>query len=279
MRRLLLYNYGKYMITYLYGPDSLRRNTKLAELLHRLEEGEISERMDADVEENPDAWRSVKDFCRQQSIFGGLKIATVREGGSLAEKEWITFLKEEMKDPSVNLFILDRGKPLKALNFLLEKPSLSYEFEELAGRSLSLFAVQEAEKRGFAFSPDALSFFLSYLAGKKEGRSWIAVGEIEKAGFLGITTVSLEDLNSISSFPDFDEVWALSRRIVGSERWMEKIVFLERLFLEGADSGHVFNSLALQATGKEIARLAAYDISVKSGKLDFPEALLDFVLS
>lgn len=267
------------MVTYLYGPDSLRRNVKLAELLRCLEEGRVSERMDADVEENPDAWRSVKDFCRQQSIFGGSKIAIVREGGSLADKEWIRFLKEEIEDLSVNLFVLDRGKPLKALNFLLGKPSSSYEFEELAGRNLSLFVVEEAKKRRFAFSPDALSFFLGYLSGKKEGRSWIAVSEIEKAGFLGNTVVSLEDVNKISSFPDFDEVWALSRKIIGSERWVEKIVFLERLFLEGADSGHVFNSLALQAGGKEIARLAAYDISVKSGKLDFPEALLDFVLS
>ncbi len=267
------------MITYLFGPDSLRRNAKFAELIGRLEEGEISERMDSDVEESPDAWRGVKDFCRQQSIFGGLKIATVEEGGSLADKEWIKFLKEEAADPSVHLFVLDRGKPLKAFSFLLEKPVTSYEFGELAGRSLSSFVSDEAEKRRFSFSPDALSFFLDYLAGKKEGRSWIAASEIEKAGFLGKKIVSLEDLNKISSFPNFDEVWTLSRRIVGAGRWTEKIVFLEKLFLEGADSGHIFNSLALQAAGKEIARLAAYDVSVKSGKLDFPEALLDFVLS
>ncbi len=267
------------MITYCYGPDSFRRNRKLAELVADFEKRETSsERMDADLDESPESWKDVKDFSRQQSIFGGSKIAIVREGSSVAEKEWVKFLKETLTDQSVHLFIADSKKPLKAFDFLLQKPCASYALEELSGRELASFVSAEAKKGGFLFAPDALSFFVGYLGGMKEGRTWVAVSEIEKAACLGESVVSLGALQKISSFPDFDEVWALSKRLISSERWLERIVFLEKLFLEGADPGHVFNSLALQARGKDLLRLSEYDISVKSGKLDLPEALLSFAL-
>lgn len=267
------------MISYLYGSDSFRRNKKLAELIGAFEkEGGFSERMDADLDENPESWKDVRDFSRQQSIFGGSKLVVVKEGASAADKAWVKFLKEALADASVRLFISDAKKPLKAFEFLLKKPSESYAFGELSGRELSAFIAGETKERGFVFSPDALAFFLGYLGGIKEGKSWIASAEIEKAGFLGKKTVSLDDLKGISSFPDFDEVWVLSGKLIRSERWLDRIVFLEKLFLEGADAGHIFNSLALQARGKDLLRLSEYDIAIKSGRLDLPEALLSFAL-
>ncbi len=267
------------MIYYLYGPDSLRRKRRLAELFSALRNRVSStEEIEVDLEENPDAWRDVKDFINQQSIFGGTKVAVVRNVTESGEKEWTKFLKDKVADDSVFIFGLDEKKPVKAFDFLLKKSAVSDEFKELAGRELASFIVDEAKARNFSFSPEALKFFVSFLENQKEGRSWIAVNEIEKFGFLGKSVLSVQDLSAASSFPEFDEVWLMTRRILGAERAAEKVAALEKLFMEGADPSYIFNSLAFSATGSSLLKLADLDISIKSGKLDFPEALLGFVL-
>lgn len=267
------------MIAYLYGPDSLRRLTKLKGLLVAVRsKSSGSEEWEVDLEENSDAWSDVRDFANQQSIFGGTKVMVVKEAASCDEKEWIKFLKEMASREGAYLFASDSAKPTKAFHSLLEQPSESYEFGELAGKELSDFVKSEIAKRSISFSEEAFKFFLSFLAREAGNRSWTAVQEIEKASLLGKKEVALSDLLGVSVFPEFDEVWRLSRQVLSASPWTEKVRILEKLFSQGADSSYIFNSLAFGAAGKDVLKLSDYDVLIKSGKLDFPEALLGFVL-
>ncbi len=267
------------MIYHLYGPDSLRKARKMAELMIEIKKSVYSsEELDVDLGESTDSWKDVVDFMNQQSIFGGSKVAVVKEASAVDEKPWLKFLKESASDGSIFIFLLNKEKPKKAFDFLLKKPSLVYEFGELSGKELASFVSREAEKRGFSFSAEALNFLVAFLMNQKEGRSWLAESEIEKAGFLGKKIVQVADLNGISYFPEFDQVWSLTRKILDASRWTDKVYFLEKLMTEGADPSYVFNSLAFGSRGRESVRLSDYDILIKSGKLDFPEALLSFVL-
>ncbi len=267
------------MIIYLYGPDSLRRLNKLEELVAvvRLKNPKTEE-MEIDMEENADAWSDARDFANQQSIFGGTKIITVKEAATCEEKEWITFLRGMASRDDAYLFISNRAKPVKAFDFLLKGPTEHHAFEELAGRGLSDFVEAEIAKRSISFSGEALRFFLSFLSREASNRSWTAAQEIEKASLLGKREIAVGDLLAISVFPESDEVWRLSRQILSAPRWVEKIPILEKLFLQGADPSYIFNSLAFSATGRDVLKLSDYDVLIKSGKLDFPEALLGFVL-
>jgi len=58
----------------------------------------------------------------------------------------------------------------------------------------------------------------------------------------------------------------------------KKLVILEQLFLQKEEPARLFNSLVYQVRGNDILRLADYDVSVKSGGLEYEEALLDFVI-
>ncbi|MFH1193342.1 MAG: hypothetical protein V1656_03470, partial [Candidatus Jorgensenbacteria bacterium] len=58
----------------------------------------------------------------------------------------------------------------------------------------------------------------------------------------------------------------------------QNLVLLEGLLMR-EDGYRVFNSLAYAAEGIAAERLADYDISAKSGGLEYEEVLTDFVMS
>ena len=76
-----------------------------------------------------------------------------------------------------------------------------------------------------------------------------------------------------------DQVFEAARKISWSRSWAEKLGLLEKPFPSEKEATYIFNSLAYIAKGKDIVRMADYDVAVKSGNLEYEEALLDFVLS
>ncbi|MFB6212896.1 MAG: hypothetical protein ABEI53_03745, partial [Candidatus Magasanikbacteria bacterium] len=59
---------------------------------------------------------------------------------------------------------------------------------------------------------------------------------------------------------------------------ISQVETLERLINRGETNSHVFNLLGYQAKGKSARKLADLDVKIKSGKLDYEEALLSFLL-
>jgi len=88
-----------------------------------------------------------------------------------------------------------------------------------------------------------------------------------------------EDFEKISYFPQIDEVWKLTKKIIQSRTIYESLPVLEKLFLSGTDPAYIFNSLAFNAySNDDVSLLSELDVSMKSGKLEFAEALLFFSL-
>ena len=73
----------------------------------------------------------------------------------------------------------------------------------------------------------------------------------------------------------FSQLYALS----GNRPLKQKIVSLEVL-LNSEEPAKIFNILAASSRNQpaEIKRFADYDVAVKSGKIDYEEALLDLCL-
>ena len=84
------------------------------------------------------------------------------------------------KNKNITILIAEKDKPVKALAFLLEKPTISQKFETLAGAEWVAFIQAEAKKNGVALAPAAAQFLGSVYG----GNTWGLVTEIEKlAGF------------------------------------------------------------------------------------------------
>ena len=267
------------MIYYFYGPDSYRRNKNLrssiAEYRKKYPAADIAI---FDLEESPDDWIKAKDFIGQPSLFVDSKVAVIKESGSVSEKEWIKTLKSELESPRTFLLIADSKKPLKAFSFLIEAPAKSQFFGELEGNLLEAFVKSEAAARGLKFKPDTLGYFLKAVSGEAS-RSWAAANELDKLSFMKLgQPLALEDLRGVLNLKSNDEVFSSAREMMYARDKGKKIGILENLFLQKKEAAYIFNSLAFIARGKDLIRLADYDVSVKSGNLEYEEALLDFVL-
>jgi hypothetical protein len=122
------------------------------------------------------------------------------------------------------------------------------------------------------------------------GNSWALVTELEKLSALkaggaeahtagrtgsGAATIEKKDLDALDleAAPDY---WALLNGMKSFDV-RTRLYALEKLFAINDPPPKIFNILAGQA-GPKTPRMAEYDLAIKSGKLEYEEALLDLIL-
>ncbi len=271
------------MIYYFYGADSYRRNRKLRDLVFQYKKKHSQiDLFSADFESEPESWLKTKEFINQPSIFIDSKVVVIKESGAVpaeSEKSWLKVLKSQIETPKTFILISDSAGPKKSFSFLLQKPVKAQPFEELENSAMDFFLKQEAANRELVFSAEAFRFLASFINAQKE-KSWVAAQELDKFALAGFPSpISLGSARAIIYWRERGEVYVLARRILETSDKKKKISFLETLFMEKADPAYIFNSLAFQARGENAIELADYDISIKSGGLDYEEALTEFVIS
>ena len=194
------------------------------------------------------------------------------------EKKLAKVLKSYIETPKTFIFISEKNEPKKAFQFLLDKPVQAQAFLELNGKLLEFFLKQEIEARQLNFTPEAWRFLVSYVNSQSE-KGWFAVNELEKVKLAVLKQpISLAELKTLIRWFSKESVFYYLRDIVGQKDFSKKLVILEQLFLQKEEPARLFNSLVYQVRGNDILRLADYDVSVKSGGLEYEEALLDFVI-
>lgn len=261
------------MLVLLYGPDDYRRKQKNDELLAEFEKKHSRlgvGRFDMEAE---DGFARFREFTRTRSMFEPFKFVALDNAYALTRKEYRDELRSLAGAKEVVVLISERERPPKGFEFLLRasKNILVQKFEHLTGKAWQAFIETEAGKRGAQFTGAALKF----LGEAYQNDSWRLVTEIEKIGLLGKKTLDQKDLArlDIEIAPDFWELVGGFR----APRLADRIAALERVFAANEPAGKVFNILAY-GDPQKLAAMAAYDTAVKSGKLDYEEVLLDFIL-
>ena len=124
---------------------------------------------------------------------------------------------------------------------------------------------KETLKRGLRLAPAERTHFISVY----QGDCLAVVNELDKRALAANAVINAPD--QLMAF--FPAIQALARRDAS-----KKFTALEQL-LYNEDVGRVFNILAYSVSGKDQLKMADYDAAVKSGKLDYEEALLDFLIN
>ena len=270
------------MIYFLYGPDSCRRNQKLKSSLggyrKKYPTGDI---MAVDLEENPDDWTKARDFLNQPSMFVDSKVLIVKESGDVPEKEeknWIKVLKSGIGNrPYVHLRI-EREETPKSFRVPPEAPGEERFLRRTGWRVVEAFVKKKRGARDWNLKKAPGIFSLIAFPPLPNGAGW-RVAELEKISLSGFSQpIKSSDLKKIISPVLGDQVFeSREKNLVVPE--LGGLGLLESLFLQKKEAAYIFNSLAYIAKGKDIVRMADYDVAVKSGNLEYEEALLDFVLS
>jgi DNA polymerase III delta subunit len=259
------------MFIFLYGPDDYRRLRKKNDLIADFRKKHSSFGMDFfDFEEDGAADR-LREFARSQSIFENVKLAVLENSFEMEPAKLAKVLKPLAGNQGTTILISERDKPVKALSFLIEKPSLSQKFENLEAGDFISFIKEQAKKLEMKISDSAAQFLGTVYA----GNSWALVTELEKISALK-SFIDKADLDALDLevAPDY---WALLNGLKSYDVRV-RLFALEKMLALNDPPPKIFNILAAQA-GEKIPRMAEYDLAVKSGKLDYEEALLDLVVS
>jgi len=264
-----LSNLPEKMIIFLYGPDSYRRLQKQLELQesYREKKGNLSKEY-FDMEEEG-AVEMFKDFMANRSMFGDAKFAVVENAYEATDnKQFRETLKNELESKTAVVLINTEGKPPATLKFLLEKPVKSQSFEALKGTVLEHFINKEAVRRGLKLSASIVESLQEMF----QSDTWGIITELDKMMLTG---------NHIESRGIKKEFYPLVNILRGDRDFKKRLVALEIILSDRRDDpARVFNVTSYGPRNqKEAAVFADYDVSVKSGKLDYEEVLVDFALS
>jgi DNA polymerase III delta subunit len=210
------------------------------------------------------------DFLKNQSLFEKEKLGIVYNLFTYNKKELLDEIKKISLSKNIYILIYEKNTPPKQFAFLLKKPVIYEKFEILTGKDFYNFALKETKKRNLNLTPSALNFLIQF----SENNSFKLITELEKLSLLNKKQIDLKDLNDfgIELRPDF---WFLINQLKSPSLKL-KIEAFEKILSLKEPLGKIFNILAYSSHKAE--NFAIYDRAIKSGKLDYDEALLDFIL-
>lgn len=261
------------MIIVLHGKDDWRRREKAKAIINDFKGKHTALTFDTfDLEEDGDFAR-FREFMATPSLFKEKKFVFLKNIFVGADSEIKRILKTLTSSENETVLISE-SVIAKAWDFLLalKKPNLVQEFSVMSGERLGAFIKKEAEARGFRIQEGAVLALASFSGGD----TWSVINELEKLRFLpkkNVDVTILRDLGLKKPAIFFD---LIKRWSFGSSR--ERLFVLEEFFGQKEDLAKVFNILAYQDRAA-IQKFADHDVAIKSGKLDYEEALLELALT
>jgi len=267
------------MIVFLYGPDAYRRQEKLKEYLERYKAKYRALSLSYFYLGQEGDFLKLKDFSKSQSLFEISRLGVVSGIKDLDEKyqkELIKIFKENLKFKDLTLIISEEKKLIENFGFLTKKPVITESFERLKENEFADFFQKAAESRNLIFDLESRDFLLLAYAGD----SWGLIQELDLLALLDEKTITKKLLDNYASITSPLDIFSLLGDFVYSQRVSERLSALEILFDHSEDPVKIFNMLgAMMRTSAEKIKMADYDAAIKSGKLEYPEALLEIALS
>lgn len=267
------------MIIFLYGPDSYRRHKKLKEItaLYRQKHSNLNADFFDLAGGADEELARLKDFLGSQSLFEEYKFASVSGIYEFRNpKELAGLIKNQIHSLKTTLIISEAESPPREFKFLLGDSIQHQTFEDLKGERFRVFLRNEARRRDLKLSPAGENFLADVFAPD----TWALVNELDKLSLADWK--ALLEVSQIKQFSDLglkEKMYNLTKTLADCRSLKTRIADLERLFLQKEAPRHIFNLLAVLSYGDLTRRLADYDWLIKSGGLDYEEALLDLAIS
>ncbi len=258
------------MIFFLYGKDDYRRQSRRRELISELRKKYpklVLGKFDLASEEEA---LNFEEFAKGQSLFSEKKLAITENAFELNDKKAAELFKELSARKDLAVIISEKDKPGKALDFLAKLPTAE-KFDNLEGAEWAAYARKLAKEEGAEMSPGAARL----LFGLYLGNSWGLVTELKKLSGLGKKTIEEKDVEGLGLERAL-EYWPLLNSLK-SPNLEARLWALKKLSDQNEQAAKTFNIWAASAKNKAES-FAAYDVLIKSGKLEYEEALLGLAI-
>jgi DNA polymerase III delta subunit len=257
----------KTMIIYLYGSDSYRRQQKLKEIIQKYREKHSNLTIDRFYFDEEGEFLRFKDFSSNQSLFGGSKMGIIYNLASAnKQKELIDLIKKFLDSDCLNLLISEEKELDKEFDFLHKKPVLVQNFKTLSPLETINFIKTEAQKKKIELSIQTIDYLMKTCGSD----TWGLLNELNK--------LSLGGKIESQYHYEKNDLFFLIDKIVKSPSIDSRLKTLE-ILLDNEEPAMIFNFVASISRNPLKIKMADYDAMIKSGKLNYEEALLDLVIS
>lgn len=260
------------MLLLLYGPNSYSRSKKVAEIVDDKvkDKGLYLAKFDLEKEED---YPGLLEFLGTRSMFNPKRIGIVENVFEVKDKKALKkVLEATIEDKEILLILISDTKPPASFAYLLEKHEDKFlnnqHFPDLKkGEELQNFIKKEARARDMNLSVEEVSS----LEEAYGANIWALVTELDKLALIG--------KREIQQSPEADYFKTVNAFKFGKSV-KDKITHLETMLsIRGDEPAKIFNMLGFGYGTAELAEsLADYDVMIKSGKLEYEEALLDIAL-
>lgn len=258
------------MIFFVYGKDSFRRGRRKREIFKEIlkKYPKINYSFWSGEEDGIEV--KIKEFLSAQGLFFEKRIALVDGAENLDGKKFVKEVLGFAENKDIALVIEYEGKPTKDFSPFTKAPVKFEEFNELSGAELTKYISVIAKELNIKLEPAAISKLV-----KSYGSNlWGIFTELQKIGAV-TKTVKSQDVEALG-FENVSEYWP-TLNALRSTNLAVRLWALETLFLQGEPAVKTFSILA-GSRGVDPKTFAEYDLLIKSGKLDFEEAIIDSVL-
>ena len=261
------------MIIFLYGPDDYRRLQKKQEHIAEFVKKRTAQGVAVFDCMTDAAHDTLASFLENRQLFASAKLAILEnafEGDAASLAELGKLIAPYAEDPAVHVLLSEADKPVKALAFLLKKPVYAQEFKRQTGATFENFILAEAKRNDLVLD----AAVVRHLAAVFAGDSWSLATELQKLAAFGLK-ITRRDLDAF----DLTVTPAYWPMITGLHHadLRNRLTALEMLFSSGDPPAKIFNILSSQWREK-VHEMAEADFAVKSGKLEYDDALLSLVL-
>ncbi|MCL5733891.1 MAG: hypothetical protein M1334_04565 [Patescibacteria group bacterium] len=262
------------MIILLIGPDDFRREEKKKEIVAEYRKKKKFLNL-KNFDFDDDNVSELQNFIINRSIFEDAKLSVLKNISIIKaedrKKHLVPILKLAAADKSNHILISENGTLPADLKFLLKKPVVVQEFNYLPPADFKKFIQKKSAEKGLKLTPFAIEF----LARLFQNDTWRLATELEKLSFLENKNLDKKDLEFLNSQMPID-FWTLLQELKSASAG-RRLSGLEAL-LKSESEGKIFNVLSA-IWPQKLPEFAKMDLLVKSGKLEYEEALLGIIIN
>lgn len=251
------------MILYLFGSDTYRRQQKVIEIVTVFSKKNPSANIQR-LEYPEIEISSLEKEIETQSLFAKKKLVILHIQKAPTEKaKFKKALSLYAENKEVTLLLTADKSLGKGFEFLLKAPVKKDEYEPMEGKKREVFFLAEAKKRGVVLTAQQLRALMS------EEDMWSAMTQLDVIASGG----------SVSESPANPDFFPLLQTVASARVDVAKRLIALQQLLTAYDAAAAFNVLAAIVPIELKGVFADYDIRKKLGKLDYDDALFDFILS
>lgn len=262
------------MIIILSGPDSYRRLQKVKEIKQAYQaknpRGAV---LAIDAEEASQRQEFARSVGAAQ-LFAPVRLIHISNYTSGATDKVFTTAITAMVDKKTDVVVLDdEGTVPKAWKFLKDEKIKHQEFEYLEGALWVQYINTQAKNKNLELTKDGLGYLDRHAA----KNTWKLMSDLEMLALAQENPVTAHVCARILGDKQKKEFFPLVLGFQSPNR-SQKIKSLEQLLADGTDGAKIFNTAAALAKTKA-SQYARLDVLVKSGLLDYEEALVDLAIA